>query len=156
MSTPIGQLPAPGRSLAGAVQTVPDDADSAVHDLLQQLNAEAAAASEASLAASQPQLHAQEQAPPAALHHAAAMASHVTAGIVPADVGLVAHMWRMFAPDVKLALMVFALVVCAHNVPLDAFLARYFAVERIPYHNVMLTAAFVAVGAFIGKRLMLT
>lgn len=58
----------------------------------------------------------------------------------------------MFAEDIKIALLVFTAVVIAHFVPLESFLGKYFAIDKIPYHNVFLRALTAAVLVLLAKR----
>jgi hypothetical protein len=54
------------------------------------------------------------------------------------------------AEDVKFASFVFILFIIVHFIPLDKFLMKYFALDKIPYYDVILKAvmAFVAVIMF--------
>lgn len=59
------------------------------------------------------------------------------------------------AQDVKLAAFVFILFVVVQFIPIDKFLLRYFAFDKIPYYQIILKAllAFVAV-IFLKKFIM--
>jgi hypothetical protein len=52
--------------------------------------------------------------------------------------------------DIKFGAFVFILFVIVHFIPIDKFLMKYFAIDRIPYYDVLLKAlvAFVAVIVF--------
>lgn len=49
-----------------------------------------------------------------------------------------------FTYDVKYAIIIFIIVVLIHFIPLDKYLAKYFSIEKIPYHLV-LTRGLMAV-----------
>lgn len=51
------------------------------------------------------------------------------------------------AEDIKFAAFVFILFIIVHFIPVDKFLTRYFALEKIPYYDIVLKAlvAFVVV-----------
>jgi len=59
----------------------------------------------------------------------------------------------LFADDLKLASLVFIVVILVHFVPLDKFLSRYFAIDKIPYHEVLLRAIMAALLIIIIKKL---
>jgi hypothetical protein len=59
----------------------------------------------------------------------------------------------LFADDLKLASLVFIVVILVHFVPLDKFLSRYFAIDKIPYHEVLLRAIMAALFIIIIKKL---
>lgn len=59
----------------------------------------------------------------------------------------------LFADDLKLASLVFIIVILVHFVPLDKFLSRYFAIDKIPYHEVLLRAIMAALFIIIIKKL---
>jgi hypothetical protein len=54
------------------------------------------------------------------------------------------------AEDVKFAAFIFILFIIVHFIPVDKFLMRYFALDKIPYYDIILKAlvAFVAVILF--------
>ncbi len=164
LSTPINQLPssASAAAIAGtyptysaasgptAVDAAATDTDAAVNELLKQLNAEAA-----SIGAAPSHYSSQPHPQPAQLAMPAQMKRHfcaATAGAIPADLTLLSQVWRTFAPDLKLALVAFALVALVIKVHVSTMLSGYLAVERIPYHDIVLSASVVAVGVFIAKR----
>lgn len=59
----------------------------------------------------------------------------------------------LFADDLKLASLVFIIDILVHFVPLDKFLSRYFAIDKIPYHEVLLRAIMAALFIIIIKKL---
>lgn len=58
-----------------------------------------------------------------------------------------------FADDVKLAGVVFAVVILVHFIPLDKLISKYFAVDKIPYHDIILRAIMAALLVVIIKKL---
>jgi hypothetical protein len=58
------------------------------------------------------------------------------------------------AGDLKLAGLVFAVVIIAHFVPIESYISKYFAVDKIPYHEVILRAIMVALLVIIIKKLL--
>lgn len=63
--------------------------------------------------------------------------------------------FNAFADDIKLATLVFSCVVFAHFVQIDKYIGRYFAVDRIPYHHVLFRALLVAVLVLLVKKFVL-
>lgn len=59
----------------------------------------------------------------------------------------------LFADDLKLASLVFIVVILVHFIPVDKFLSRYFAIDKIPYHEVLLRAIMSALLIIIIKKL---
>lgn len=58
-----------------------------------------------------------------------------------------------FTDDIKLAGLVFVIVLIVHFVPIDAFVGRYFAVDKIPYHKIILRASLAALLVVVIKKL---
>jgi hypothetical protein len=58
-----------------------------------------------------------------------------------------------FADDVKLAGIVFVVVILVHFIPLDKLISKYFAVDKIPYHDIILRAIMAALFVIIIKKL---
>lgn len=58
------------------------------------------------------------------------------------------------AADVKLASFVFVLFVIVHFIPLDKFLMKYFALDKIPYYDVILKAVMAFVAVIIFKKFL--
>jgi hypothetical protein len=51
---------------------------------------------------------------------------------------------NIFADDIKLALLVFVVVVAIHFIPVADVLNRYIAVDKIPYHDVIIRGLICA------------
>lgn len=59
-----------------------------------------------------------------------------------------------FTDDIKLAGLVFVTVLLVHFIPANQFLGKYIAIEKIPYHNVILRAIMVTLIVIIVKKLL--
>lgn len=59
---------------------------------------------------------------------------------------------NVFADDIKLALLVLVMVIVVNFVPITTLLGRYIAIEKIPYHDILLKAILVAVLVVMLKR----
>jgi len=59
-----------------------------------------------------------------------------------------------FADDLKLASLVFFIVIIVHFIPLDKLLSRYFAIDKLPYHEILLRAIMAALFVIIIKKLL--
>ena len=57
-----------------------------------------------------------------------------------------------FADDIKLAAIVFFVVIVIHFVPLSSWVARYIAVDKIPYHDIILRAILATLLVVIIKK----
>lgn len=55
--------------------------------------------------------------------------------------------------DIKLAGLIFMVVLLVHFVPIDTYIGRYFAVDKIPYHKVILRASLAALLVVVIKKL---
>lgn len=58
-----------------------------------------------------------------------------------------------FADDLKLASLVFIVTIMIHFIPLDKFIGRYIALDKIPYHDVLLRAIMAAIIVVLFKKL---
>lgn len=59
-----------------------------------------------------------------------------------------------FAQDIKNAIVIFFVVIIIHFIPLHKYIARYFTIEKIPYHVIILRALmavffFIAINKFV-------
>lgn len=59
-----------------------------------------------------------------------------------------------FSDDIKLAGIIFFAVILVHFVPIQALVGKYIAIERIPYHEVILRAIMAALITVIIKTLI--
>lgn len=61
---------------------------------------------------------------------------------------------RMFASDAKLAILVFGAVVAVHFIPASTIIGNYIAIDKIPYHDIIIKALLcVVIVLFVGKFL---
>lgn len=61
---------------------------------------------------------------------------------------------RLFADDLKVATIVFFVVIGVHFVPYERMLGTYFAIDKIPYHDVLLKAVATAVVVLLVRRFL--
>lgn len=61
---------------------------------------------------------------------------------------------NVFADDIKLASLVFAVFLAVHFLPVGSFLGRYIAIDRIPYHDVLLKGLLAAVVVILAKKMI--
>jgi len=59
------------------------------------------------------------------------------------------------AEDVKFASFIFLLFIIVHFIPLDKFLMKYFALDKIPYYDVILKAVMAFVAVILFRKLLL-
>lgn len=60
-----------------------------------------------------------------------------------------------FADDVKLAILIVVVVILVHFIPFASFIGKYFAIEKIPYHNIIIIAFVSAVLIILLKNLII-
>jgi hypothetical protein len=58
------------------------------------------------------------------------------------------------AEDVKFAAFIFVLFIIVHFVPIDKFLMKYFALDKIPYYDIILKALLAFVVVILCRKLM--
>ncbi len=58
----------------------------------------------------------------------------------------------LFTDDLKLASIVFISVILVHFIPLDKIIGKYFAIDRVPYHEILLRATMAAILIIIIKK----
>lgn len=59
-----------------------------------------------------------------------------------------------FSDDLKLAAIIAAAVAVVHFIPFDSIIGKYFALEKVPYHDVILRAVFAAVIVLVIKNVI--
>jgi hypothetical protein len=59
---------------------------------------------------------------------------------------------NFFAEDIKLALLVLVVVIASHFIPISAVLGRYIALDKIPYHDVLLRSVLAAVIVIVIRK----
>jgi hypothetical protein len=57
-----------------------------------------------------------------------------------------------FADDLKLGGLVFTVAVLVHFIPIDKYVSKYFNVQNIPYHDVILRAILIALIVVLLKK----
>lgn len=62
---------------------------------------------------------------------------------------------NFFADDLKMALLVFVVVIVVHFVPLSSILNKYIAIDKIPYHDVILKALLAAVAVIVVHKFIM-
>jgi len=73
---------------------------------------------------------------------------------VSSGLGTIDMFMTLFAEDVKLAVLVFGCVVVAHFIPASSILNKYIAIDKIPYHDVIIRAIICALLVIVLKKLL--
>jgi hypothetical protein len=63
--------------------------------------------------------------------------------------------FHMFADDIKIALLVLTLFMLTNFIPVGSILGRYIAVDKIPYHDIILKGLLCAVLFILTKKFVL-
>lgn len=61
---------------------------------------------------------------------------------------------HFFADDLKLAALVFAIFLAVQFIPVGSFLGRYIAIDRIPYHDILIKGLIAAVAVILAKKVI--
>lgn len=59
-----------------------------------------------------------------------------------------------FADDFKLASLIFIATIVVHFIPLEKFVGKYIALDRIPYHEILFRAIMISIVVIIIKKLV--
>jgi chromate transport protein ChrA len=59
---------------------------------------------------------------------------------------------NMFADDIKIAIIVFIVVVVVHFIPASSIISKYVAIDKIPYHDVIIRGLLCAVMVIIVRK----
>lgn len=59
-----------------------------------------------------------------------------------------------FADDIKIAGIIFMVIVTIHFVPINKFIGKYIALDKIPYHDILVKALIAAVLAIVIKKIV--
>ena len=163
---PMATLPAPTKQETEK-ETLPDD-EATIQEVLNQINMSMPSPQppqqlqqpSAMPFPTAPQMSQSPQTPyyPADMYMQAAMQGNVPSTMPPVVPGNQAlstmdMFFTMFADDVKLALLVFACVIVVHFIPASTILNKYIAIDKIPYHEVILRAIMCAALVIILKML---
>ena len=81
---------------------------------------------------------------------------HAPSPVAPAPSFTISDIMTRFADDVKLAVTIATVVAAVHFIPFDSIIGKYFAIENIPYHDIILRAVFAAIIVIVVKNLVLT
>jgi len=65
------------------------------------------------------------------------------------------HYVTVFASDIKLATLVFFVVIAVHFIPFEAYLSKYIALDKIPYHDIVVKALIIAGAVIVIKKVVL-
>lgn len=86
----------------------------------------------------------------------ATMISPVAAPMVipPSQNNTVDMFFSLFMDDIKLALLVLVVVIVAHFIPISSFLNKYIAIDKIPYHDIILRGIMCAICIVAAKKLL--
>jgi hypothetical protein len=57
-----------------------------------------------------------------------------------------------FADDLKLGGLVFTITILVHFIPVDKYVSKYFNIQNIPYHEVILRAIMIALFVVLIKK----
>ncbi len=57
-----------------------------------------------------------------------------------------------FADDLKLAALIFIATVIVHFIPLEKFIGKYIALDKIPYHEILFRAIMISIVVIIIKK----
>lgn len=63
--------------------------------------------------------------------------------------------FHMFADDIKIALLILTLFILVNFIPVGSILGRYIAVDKIPYHDIILKGLLCAVLFILTKKFVL-
>ena len=178
-STPLSQLTQ--QSAPEKPSDVLGEDEATIQEVLNQINMQNAGAQQAAIAPQVPQIPPQPQLPlgagamppqplyqppmqqyPSAqdlynMQQGMLAATSASSGMIPQasiGTGTVDMFMTLFADDVKIAALVFGSVIVAHFVPAGSILNRYIAIDKIPYHDVILRAIICALLVVILKKLL--
>ncbi len=163
-STPINQLPPSTPGLAP--EPITED-DATIQDMLNNLSQETqpqqpTAQQQLQFFQQQQQLASQYQQPQSQqympqqdeLLRLAALNNLINQQPPASSTFQLAKLQNLFAGELKLAGLIFAVVLIVHFIPFHQYIGKYFAIEKIPYHDILLRAMFAAFLVIIVKKLV--
>ncbi len=62
--------------------------------------------------------------------------------------------FHMFGDDLKLAILILTMIVLVHFIPIGSILGRYIAIDKIPYHDILLKALLASILVVLTKKLV--
>jgi len=176
-STPLSHLPSQGSISAPQQDIIPADDESTIQEVLNQLTGGGGSppAGVAPQAPSPPPPPPQQQTAPAldasttallnSLMNSAGTVGGAVSGVTAAvpqassssdSSNSIANMVMLaLTEDFKLASIIFAVYIATCFIPITKFLEKYFSLEKIPYSEIIIKAAIVAVLVIFAKKLLI-
>jgi hypothetical protein len=75
--------------------------------------------------------------------------------MIPSSTGSSIELFvQFFADDIKLATLIFAVFVGVHFLPIGSLLSRYVAIDKIPYHDLLLKGIVATVIVIVAKKMI--
>lgn len=75
--------------------------------------------------------------------------------MIPSSTGSSIELFlQFFADDIKLATLIFAVFVGVHFLPIGSMLSRYVAIDKIPYHDLLLKGIVATVIVIVVKKMI--
>jgi hypothetical protein len=150
-STPLSQLPSqqPG---AAVVQQPLNDDDVVVQDILNQINGGGGGGSitpESMMMMEQPQ---QYHPPPPQYYAPPPPQQPPPPPQMMVQPQEIQNYMLYFADDLKLAGLVFTITILVHFIPIDKYVSKYFNIQNIPYHEIILRAIMIALFVVLIKK----
>lgn len=62
--------------------------------------------------------------------------------------------FHMFGDDLKLAILILTMIILVHFIPIGSILGRYIAIDKIPYHDILLKALLASILVVLTKKLV--
>lgn len=159
MSTPINQLPASQNN-----DTINDD-DAAIQDILNQINASNPNPPPSNNSPTSQDLQQLQQLQAQIQQQqllVAAMNNNNNINInslakTPNTIDDVNYssFFNAFTDDIKLATIVFISVIIVHFIPIEKIIGKYFALDKIPYHDILFRASFAATIVLFIKKFII-
>ena len=137
-STPISQLPSTAQPM--------NDDDVVVQDILNQINGDGASPPPP------PEEYQQQPVyypPPQQLVPSPPQQQQVQQVPPPQDLQ---NYMMYFADDLKLGGLVFTIAVLVHFIPIDKYVSKYFNIQNIPYHDIILRSILIALLVVLIKK----
>ncbi len=175
-STPLSHLPAQGSAASSPQDIIPADDDSTIQEVLNQLTGGGSSPPPPNNANTQPP----PQQPPVMINrptppsmppldpsttallnslmnsaNAVAPASSPPMQAIDTGNSVMNLVMLALTEDFKLATIVFAIFVAIHFVPITSVLGRYFSLEKIPYSEIVIKGAIVAIAVIFAKKMFI-
>ena len=156
-STPISQLPTQVQpNVASVPPPVLNDDDVVVQDILNQING-------GTVNESMEQQYQQQQQPMTqqSMHsyypnpmmtQQMQMPPQMVQPQIQAPPQEIQNYLLYFADDLKLAGLVFTITILVHFIPIDKYVSKYFNIQNIPYHEIILRAIMISLFVVLVKK----